>query len=218
MANSSNDKTAVVDGISVPTGSWRIPFRSVEPLAWALDCVAILISSLLSGYVYQRWVHGGGENFQTSLAVGLLVAANFTTVLAARGSYKPLQMVALQSRIREAITIWLVVFSLLLAVVFLLKVGATLSRGAIGTFLIVGLTSLLACRALLSSYLTKAFARGSFAERRVLVIGGADEIDYSAGLYRLRRCGYRPIQSFPVVASDFETGGGMSERLRDMLS
>ncbi len=218
MANSSGDKTAVVDGISVPTGSWRIPFRSVEPLAWALDCVAILISSLLSGYVYQRWVHGGGENFETSLAVGLLVAANFTTILAARGSYKPLQMVALQSRIREAITIWLVVFSLLLAVVFLLKVGATLSRGAIGTFLIVGLTSLLACRALLGSYLTKAFARGSFAERRVLVIGGADEIDYSAGLYRLRRCGYRPIQSFPVVASDFETAGGMSERLRDMLS
>ena len=58
----------------------------------------------------------------------------------------------------------------------------------------------------------------AFAERRVLVIGGADEIDYSAGLYRLRRCGYRPIESFPVLESDFETASGMSERLRDMLS
>jgi ABC-type multidrug transport system fused ATPase/permease subunit len=163
-------------------------------------------------------VLGSGGDLETSLAVGLLVAVNFTAVLAARGSYKPLGLIALQSRIKEAVTIWFIVFSLLLAVVFLLKVGATLSRGAIGTFLVVGLTSLIAWRALLGSYLTKAFAHGSFAERRVLVIGGADEIDYSAGLYRLRRCGYRPIESFPVLASDFETASGMSERLRDMLS
>jgi FlaA1/EpsC-like NDP-sugar epimerase len=217
MANASRDKAAVVDGISVAPASWRIPFRSVEPLVWALDCVMILASSLLSGFVYQRWVHGGGENFETSLAVGLLVAVNFTTVLAARGSYKPLGLISLQSRIKEAVTIWFIVFSLLLAVVFLLKVGATLSRGAIGAFLVVGLTMLVGSRVLLSSYLNKAFAHGSFAERRVLVIGGADEIDFSAGLYRLRRCGYRPVESFAVLQSDFETASGMSERLSDML-
>ncbi len=215
MPNSSRDKTAVVDGISLTSASWRIPFRSVEPLVWALDCVIILAASLISGFAYQRWAHGFGENFETSLAVGLLVAVNFTTVLAARGSYKPLGLIALQSRIKEAVTIWFIVFSLLLAVVFLLKVGATLSRGAIGTFLVVGLTLLVSWRVLLSSYLTKAFAHGSFAERRVLVIGGADEIDFSAGLYRLRRCGYRPVESFPILESDFE--GGMSERLRNML-
>jgi hypothetical protein len=202
MPNWSRDKTAVADGISLTTASWRIPFRSVEPLVWSLDCIIILGSSILSEFAYQRWAHGSGDNFQTSLAVGLLVAVNFTTVLAARGSYKPLGLIALQNRIKEAITIWLIVFSLLLAVVFLLKVGANLSRGATGTFLIAGLTSLITWRALLSSYLTKAFAHGSFAERRVLVIGGADEIDFSAGLYRLRRCGYRPIESFPIVASD----------------
>ncbi len=215
MPNSSRDKTAVVDGISLTSASWRIPFRSVEPLVWALDCVIILAASLVSGFAYQRWAHGFGENFETSLAVGLLVAVNFTTVLAARGSYKPLGLIALQSRIKEAVTIWFIVFSLLLAVVFLLKVGATLSRGAIGTFLVVGLMLLVSWRVLLSSYLTKAFAHGSFAERRVLVIGGADEIDFSAGLYRLRRCGYRPVESFPLLESDFESG--MSERLRDML-
>jgi len=218
MPNWSRDKTAVADGISLTTASWRIPFRSVEPLVWGLDCIIILTSSILSGFAYHRWVLGSGGDLETSLAVGLLVAVNFTAVLAARGSYKPLGLIALQSRIKEAVTIWFIVFSLLLAVVFLLKVGATLSRGAIGTFLVVGLTSLIAWRALLGSYLTKAFAHGSFAERRVLVIGGADEIDYSAGLYRLRRCGYRPIESFPILASDFETASGMSERLRSMLS
>jgi undecaprenyl-phosphate galactose phosphotransferase/putative colanic acid biosynthesis UDP-glucose lipid carrier transferase len=218
MPNSSRNKTAVADGISLTTASWRIPFRSIEPLVWAVDCIIILASSILSGFAYHRWVVGGGGDLETSLAVGLLVAVNFTTVLAARGSYKPLGLIALQSRLKEAVTIWFIVFSLLLAVVFLLKVGATLSRGAIGTFLVVGLTSLIGWRTLLGSYLTKAFAHGSFAERRVLVIGAADEIDYSAGLYRLRRCGYRPIESFPVLESDFETASGMSERLRDMLS
>ena len=90
MPNSSRDKTAVADGIALWTASWRIPFRSVEPLVWALDCVIILASSLLSGFAYHRWMLGGSGDLEMSLAVGLLVAVNFTTVLAARGSYKPL--------------------------------------------------------------------------------------------------------------------------------
>ena len=94
MPNSSRNKTAVADGISLTTASWRIPFRSVEPLAWALDCIIILTSSILSGFAYHRWVVGGGGDLETSLAVGLLVAVNFTTVLAARGSYKPLALIA----------------------------------------------------------------------------------------------------------------------------
>lgn len=218
MRDSSRDKAAVANGIALATASWRIPIRSVEPLVWALDCIIILASSFVSGFAYQRFAHGADDNLQTSLAVGLLVAVNFTTVLAARGGYKPMALIALQSRIREAIAIWLIVFSLLLAVVFLLKAGADLSRGAIGTFLIIGLVSLTTWRIALSSYLTRAFAHGSFAERRVLVIGAADEIDFSAGLYRLRRCGYRPIESFPLLPSDFESTGSMSERLQGMLS
>jgi Undecaprenyl-phosphate glucose phosphotransferase len=218
MPNWSRDKTAVAVGLSLTTGTWRIPFRSVEPLAWAFDCIIILASSILSEFAYQRWAHTSGDNFQTSLAVGLLVAVNFTTVLGARGSYKPLGLVALHNRIREAIAVWLIVFSLLLAVVFLLKVGADLSRGATGTFLVAGLAVLLTWRTLLSSYLTKAFERGSFAERRVLVVGAADEIDFSAGLNRLRQCGYRSIESFPIPASDFEADSEMSEQLCSMLN
>ena len=59
MPNSSREKTVVADGISLTTASWRIPFRSVEPLVWALDCVIILASSLLSGFAYHRWMLGG---------------------------------------------------------------------------------------------------------------------------------------------------------------
>src|SRR6478672_4085230 len=109
MPNSSRVRAVVADGISLTIASWRIPFRSVEPLAWCMDCIIVLASSLLSGFVYQRWAHGGGENFETSLAVGMLVAVNFTTVLAARGSYKPLELIALQSRIKETITVWFIV-------------------------------------------------------------------------------------------------------------
>ena len=57
-------------------------------------------------------------------------AVNFTTILVSRGSYKPLNLISLQGRIKETTAIWLIVFSLLLAVVFSLKVGANLSRGA----------------------------------------------------------------------------------------
>jgi Undecaprenyl-phosphate glucose phosphotransferase len=72
-------------------------------------------------------------------------------------------------------------------------------------------------RAVLSRYLANALARGTFAERRVVLIGEPDEIDTSEGLHRLRRCGYRPVESFPVLESDFEAQNGMSPRLRSML-
>src|SRR6185312_16194128 len=211
------EKTAVAEAISLAPASWRIPFWSVEPLACALDCLIIVGSSILSGLAYHRWLLGGAGEFSTSLAVCLLVAVNFTTILVSRGSYKPLNLIALQGRIKETTAIWLVVCSLLLAVVFSLKVGANLSRGATATFTFVGLTLLISWRAVLSSYLAKALARGSFAERRMVLIGEPDELDASDCLIRLRRCGYRPIESYPVIETDFDADNGMSPRLRSVL-
>ena len=211
------EKTVVAKAISTAPASWRIPFGSVEPLVCVLDCVIIVGSSILSGVAYHRWMLGGGGEFETSLAVGLLVAVNFTTILVSRGSYKPLNLISLQGRIKETAAIWFIVFSLLLAVVFSLKVGANLSRGATATFMVVGIALLIGWRAVLSTYLAKALARGSFAERRVVLIGEPEEIDTSEGLHRLRRCGYRPIESFPVLETDFEADKGVSPRLRSVL-
>jgi len=51
----------------------------------------------------------------------------------------------------------------------------------------------------------------------VVLIGEPDEIDTSAELQRLRRCGYRPVESFPVLETDLEGHNGMSPRLRSVL-
>lgn len=211
------EKAAVAEAISLAPASWRIPFWSVEPLVCALDCIIIVGSSILSGFAYHQWALGAGGDFQTSLAVGLLVAVNFATILVARGSYKPLNLISLQGRIKETAAIWFIVFSLLLAAVFSLKVGANLSRGATATFMVVGFALMIGWRAVLSTYLAKALVSGSFAERRVVLIGEPDEIDTSEGLYRLRRCGYRPVESFPVLDTDIEAEDGMSPRLRSVL-
>ena len=211
------EKTVVAGTISLAPASWRIPFWSVEPLVCAIDCFIIVGSSILSGFAYHQWTLGSRGDLETSLAVGLLVAVNFTTILVSRGSYKPLNLISLQGRIKETAAIWLVVFSLLLAIVFSLKAGANLSRGATAAFMVVGVTLLIGWRAVLSSYLTKALARGSFAERRVVLVGEPDEINTSDGLHRLHRCGYRPVESFPVLETDFDADDGMSLRLRSVL-
>jgi Undecaprenyl-phosphate glucose phosphotransferase len=217
MSIQPREKAVVAEAISLTSASWRIPFWSVEPLVCALDCLIIVGSSILSCLAYHQWLLGGVGDIETPLAVGLLVAVNFSTILVARDSYKPLNLISLPARIRETSAIWLVVFSLLLAVVFSLKVGANLSRGATGAFMVVGAILLISWRVVLSSYLAKAFVRGSFAQRRVVLIGEADEIDASDGLHRLRRCGYRPVESFPVLESDFDADAGMSLRLRSVL-
>jgi hypothetical protein len=66
----SREKAAVAEAISPTTASWRIPIRSVEPLACALDCIIIVGSSILSGFAYHRWALGSGDDLETSLAVG----------------------------------------------------------------------------------------------------------------------------------------------------
>jgi Undecaprenyl-phosphate glucose phosphotransferase len=211
------EKTVVTEAISTAPASWRIPFWSVEPLVCAFDFIIIVGSSILSGVAYHRWMLGGAGDLETSLAVGLLVAVNFTTILVSRGSYKPINLISLLGRIKETAAIWFIVFSLLLAVVFSFKVGANLSRGATATFMVVGIASLIGWRAVLSAYLANALAHGSFAEHRVVLIGEPEEIDTSEGLRRLRRCGYRPIESFPVFETDFEADKGVSPRLRNLL-
>lgn len=211
------EKAAVAEAIALAPASSRIPFWSVEPLVCAIDCIIIVGSSIVSGFAYHLWAIGSSGDLETSLAVGLLVAVNFTTILVSRGSYKPLSLMSLQERIRETTAIWFIVFSLLVAIAFLLKVGANLSRGATATYLVIGIALLIGWRAVLCSCLAKALARGSFAERRVIVIGELDEIDGSEGLRRLRQCGYLPIESFPVLETDFKTHNGMSPRLRNVL-
>lgn len=211
------EKTAVAGAISLAPASWRVPFWSVEPLVCALDCILIVGASVVSGFAYHQFVLGGGGDIQTSLAVGLLVAVNFSTILISRGSYKPLNLISLKARIRETAAIWFIVFSLLLAVVFSLKVGANLSRGATVTFMVVGIALLIGWRMAVSAYLAKALACGSFSERRVILIGEPAEIETSEGLQRLRRCGYRPIESFSVLETELEAQNGSSPRLASML-
>jgi len=217
MSSQPREKTAVAEAISLAPAAWRIPFWSIEPLACALDCIIIIGSSILSGVAYHRWALGGGGDFETSLAVGLLVALNFTTILISRGSYKPFNLISFKARCTETAATWFVVLSLLLAAVFSLKVGANLSRGATATFMIVGIVLLIGWRAVLSAYLARAVARETFAQRRVILIGEPDEIDSSEGLHRLRRCGYQPVESFPVLTADFDAHRGMSPRLLGMM-
>ena len=51
----------------------------------------------------------------------------------------------------------------------------------------------------------------------MVLIGEPDEIDTSDGLHRLRRWGYRPVESFAVLETDFEGLNGVSPRLRSVL-
>jgi Undecaprenyl-phosphate glucose phosphotransferase len=195
----------------------RIPFGWVEPLVFVTDSIIIVGASLASGIAYHQLVGGNNGDIEIFFAIGLLIAIIVTTILASRGSCNPVNLVTFPNRAKELAVIWLIAFSSLLGVVFLLKVGSALSRGSVAAFAFSGLLLLLGWRAFLSSYLAKAFARGAFADRPVLVIGEPDQIDSSESLRNLRLCGYRPVWKFSVSRSDIAADTGPSPDLRTVL-
>ena len=132
------------------------------------------------------------------LAIGVLAFSNFAAVLWAKGAYQFHNLTNFKRQMYDVPTIWTVVFLILIGVAFSLKIGEFLSRGATFGFFILGLSSLLIWRGVLAHLLAKALENGSFAERKIIVIGEESRLQSSQALRQLHHCGYRPVNVFTI--------------------
>ena len=180
----------------------RVPYYLMAPMAIAVDMIVVVGISLLSGIVYHFSFFGAVGGLQSYLAFGVLTFAILAAALAIRGDYRVSNLVSFKHQARDLLFIWSGVFLLLLGVVFSLKAGESLSRGATFVFFVLGLAGMIVWRGVLARSLEHALSTSSFAPRNVIVIGEKGRVAASRAILDVWRCGYTPIRTFEIGQED----------------
>jgi undecaprenyl-phosphate galactose phosphotransferase/putative colanic acid biosynthesis UDP-glucose lipid carrier transferase len=100
------------------------------------------------------------------------------------------------------ISAWFSVLLVVTALLFLLKVGSSYSRGSTITFGILGLPVLLALRAVVRKELSKRVLAGAISGPRCILIGDQEELHELSPLDLLQKFGIREVGrfEFPLLA------------------
>jgi len=185
----------------------RLPYHLVEPTVIAVDIVIAVAACVMGGFGY-NWVFlGHTPAIEPHIAIGVLASINLSAVLAARGDYRVINLISFYRQAREVAIVWSGVCLVLIGVAFLLKMSEDFSRGATLSFFVLGLGSMLVWRRLLARSLGRAFTAGTFAPRKVMVIGERDRLVASPTMSEIGRCGYTPIRTFEIAPGEFEAIG-----------
>lgn len=191
--------------------------RLVEVAVPAADIAIILAAGVGSCAAYQWITTSKIGHLAAFLGVGMIVAANFAAIMAARRNYRLKNLTLLARQIRETFVIWSGVYGLLAAAAFTMKISAEFSRGAVILFFVGGLTALCSWRHVVATVISRFLANGSFARRKIIVIAERDQSVSSRALLELRRCGYEPVKTCEISTQEI-TFPGISASLRSKLA
>ena len=152
------------------------PCESIPYVLSTADAAIIVISSLISGTIYQWSIGNPTPNLLPHCAVGLL--ASFIHVLRISGSgYYDFQYAA-KPRVEavDIIVSWIATGLLLAFFAFLIKIGVAYSRGAFVVFFFLAPVGLLGVRKVSKIILSNAIARGLIGRRDIVLVGDQDEL------------------------------------------
>lgn len=187
---------------SLPTKARRLlPFHWIGAITVCSDLILISSTSLLTGIAYHIAFLHRIEHVETFLGIGVLIAANFSAILAARAMYQPQYLVNFLKQARETTIVWLFVFFLLLAVAFSLKITEEYSRGATLTFFVVGWFSIITWRLFIARFITRGLASAGFAEQKSILVVQKGQVAGRNIVEDLKRCGYQPMRTFEFMSN-----------------
>lgn len=192
-------------------------FRVLGVTVALIDLILLLAASNIAGIVYHlSFVGGIGEPFIFS-TVALAVFCYLTTVLTARGCYRPDRLASISTQLSDLTTTWLLVWFVLFSVIFALKASDALSRAATVAFFVLGWTVLVGWRLICVRFIARAMASGLLAKRKVIVIGDQAELDQSDIAAKLPQWGYLVAATMTLDQSQFSRGR-LSPQLRLQLN
>jgi len=153
-------------------------------LAITCDLAAIMLSAVGAGWLYHIIVYGQTTALPDYMLYGYILAALFITPTALRGEYSPGLYLSYSPHIRRVVTLWTVAMAMALALAFLSKTSADISRGSIVLFFAGGCVSLLLVRLMLVRIVQDQAAHGQLPGRRVFLVGFEDDLRRFYDRYR----------------------------------
>jgi Undecaprenyl-phosphate glucose phosphotransferase len=197
MANNSQFPEVIRASIDIAESRIRvISYRTVGKYTAILDYILINIACFAAGYGYEFIFLHTIANFNTYFGIGNVSAIVF--VLLSHGLYQPKELLSLRNQIQLILFNWIVLILILSLMLFLLKVGASHSRGALTIFSFLGLGLLVASRFVICTKLNDALARGTLPGYAAVIIGDREALKGLSGLNILQRFGAREIGRFEL--------------------
>lgn len=192
-----SERPAAASSWSGPT--WLRP-EIIERLMTAADGLLIVTCGILCAVTYHLLSWSAISKADVYAAASLLVAMHFSLLVTIQQGYRLTSMTNLRRQCRIAATTWTGVFAALFAIAFTMKVSDEFSRGAILSFYIIGLTTLLVWKTIASRWITRALRRGTFANSRIIVIAEMGLPDSSVAMMELCQH-YRVMRTLEVRAN-----------------
>jgi Undecaprenyl-phosphate glucose phosphotransferase len=176
-----------------------ISYDNIGLLTAAMDIAVITGSGLIATLVYHLVAMGEATWL---LTIGAHSGLLFALVTKSRGLYRPAALLSGTEQRNGLVSSWIVTLLIITALLFLLKLGSSYSRGSVIGFSVIGLGLLMAWRTLLRTSLGRSILRGTLAGPRAIVIGGTEELSALSTLDVLQKYGMREVGRFEFSRTD----------------
>lgn len=168
----------------------------IQSTLLALDAFIILLSCLAGGIGYHLFT-GGRFEVAAQCAVGFLTSLIYVLRMNSSGYYELQESAKRRVEIGEILVCWFTTGLLLALIAFLLKIGATYSRGAFIIFYTLAPVALLGARKVTKVTLAQAVARGATG-RHTILIGDLNEMTALKRADVLALCGAPDVRRFTL--------------------
>jgi Undecaprenyl-phosphate glucose phosphotransferase len=163
-------------GVRRERGNW-FRYDLVGHAAAVADFVVIAAANMLCGSAYGFLKGNLASALTGSLALGVLFAVLFVLLMQMRGLYSPIALLQPLRQFSNALALWIAVTAFLTLIGFALKAGHMISRGATVSFVLVGFALVILLRFSWHSLMRHALDKGTFATRRIAIVGDEETLD-----------------------------------------
>lgn len=184
----------------------HIPYRRIGIFTAITDLVLVVAASFGGEILYHYPVDGAVGDIPTAIAIGAYSGLMFVLLCRLQGLYQPNALLSAGTQVRGVTFAWGGVLLTVTSFFFVLKNGEHFSRGGMISFGILGVTILLAFRAMAGLNLKRALANGTLAGQRSIVIGEAEELAAQPALHLLRTFGMRESGRFELSTTTGTAG------------
>lgn len=208
MANSLARKRKR-EQITVP-----ISLNIVSPLVAIFDLGWIVLLGAVAGLAYHAAALGGDGEISNYIGAGIAVAALYSVFAHAAQLYSASNLLRIRWQVGRSTLVWLTAFVFLASLVFILKTGASFSRGAMLVFFTSGVFANMIVRVIVARVCAYVIAASILKPNRAVLIGMESERGPHQATPALESCGYAVVAEFSLPTGQDETIRKSELRLR----
>ena len=198
---------ALVEHDTTRASVWPLSYGGVGKIVAGFDYMVIVGACVFAAYAYSHlFLWEKVSDVRPYVGLGAICGTIF--LLLSRPLYRTNALASFFDQLRGIIFNWIIVILIICLIFFLLKVGASHSRGTLLLFGFLTFGVLAGSRFVISSRLSKALEEGALDGAPAIIIGDGPSLAGLSRLQILRNFGAREIGRFevPNPTGDYPTG------------